>query len=102
VSTLREIREHVLDEMGADWGGYDIDAIVAGLAKVYGPGGTRADKPILYSADAHNGSYNLTPRRTVRISDEVWQAAQKRAAERDESVSEVIREALVKYAKRKG
>jgi hypothetical protein len=39
------------------------------------------------------------PIRTVRVPDEVWQAALARAAERDETVSEVIRRALVRYAK---
>jgi predicted DNA binding CopG/RHH family protein len=44
--------------------------------------------------------WNPTPRRTVRIPDEVWQAAQAKAAERGDNLSEVIREALVKYAAR--
>jgi predicted HicB family RNase H-like nuclease len=35
---------------------------------------------------------------TVRISDEIWAAAQAKAAERGESVSDVIRRALVKYS----
>lgn len=42
-----------------------------------------------------------TPRRTVRIPDDVWRAAQAKAVERGDNLSEVIREALVKYARRK-
>lgn len=42
-----------------------------------------------------------TPLRAVRISQEVWAAAQAKAHERGETVSEVIRRALVRYAKRK-
>lgn len=38
-----------------------------------------------------------TPHRTVRIADDVWQPAMERAAENDETVSEVVRRALVEY-----
>lgn len=38
-------------------------------------------------------------RRTIRCADEVWLPAKAEAAERGESLSEVIRQALVKYAK---
>lgn len=41
-----------------------------------------------------------TPRRTVRVPDEVWQAAQAKAEARGEVLSEVIRKALERYAKR--
>ena len=41
------------------------------------------------------------PLRSVRVSDAVWVAAQAKAVERDENLSEVIREALERYAKRK-
>lgn len=39
-----------------------------------------------------------TPRRTVRVPDEVWEAAQAKAAERQETLSDVIRRALETYA----
>lgn len=39
-----------------------------------------------------------TPRRTVRVDDELWQAAAARAAERGEDLSAVIRRALAEYA----
>lgn len=42
-----------------------------------------------------------TPLRSFRIPDEVYRAAQKKAAERGESVSDVVRKALERYAKRK-
>ena len=40
-----------------------------------------------------------TPIRSVRIPDEEWQAAQRRAAERGETVSAVIRRMLRRYAR---
>jgi predicted HicB family RNase H-like nuclease len=40
-----------------------------------------------------------TPHRTIRITDELWTAAQERAAERGESVTDVIRRALERYVK---
>jgi antitoxin component of RelBE/YafQ-DinJ toxin-antitoxin module len=42
-----------------------------------------------------------TPLRSVRVPDDVWQAAQARAAEKGESVSDVVRRALTRYARRK-
>lgn len=40
------------------------------------------------------------PIRTVRVPDDVWKAAQERAAERGESVSAVIVRALKRYGKK--
>lgn len=39
------------------------------------------------------------PVRTVRVSDELWQAAQDKAWARRESVSDVLRRALEAYVK---
>lgn len=41
-----------------------------------------------------------TPRRTVRVPDAIWDAAAARAQERGDNLSEVIRKALERYAKR--
>lgn len=41
-----------------------------------------------------------TPQRTVRVPDEVWLPAKAAAERRGESLSEVIRVALERYAKR--
>lgn len=41
-----------------------------------------------------------TPSRNVRVTDELWQAALERAAERGETVADVIRRALERYVKR--
>lgn len=38
-----------------------------------------------------------TTRRTVRIEDALWQAAQEQAAERGDNLSAVIRQALANY-----
>ncbi len=38
-----------------------------------------------------------TPRRTVRVPDEVWQPASRKARDSGENVSEVIRRALADY-----
>jgi hypothetical protein len=38
-------------------------------------------------------------RRTIRISDELWQAALATAAERKESVPDVVRRALARYVR---
>lgn len=38
-----------------------------------------------------------TPRRTVRVPDEVWQPASRKARDNGENVSEVIRRALADY-----
>jgi hypothetical protein len=40
------------------------------------------------------------PARAVRVEDALWKAAQERAAERGETVSDVIRRALERYTKR--
>lgn len=41
------------------------------------------------------------PQRTVRVSDTLWLAAQAAADRRGETVSDVIRRALTKYATKK-
>ena len=41
-----------------------------------------------------------TPIRGVRIPDNLWQEAQRTAAERGESVSDEVRAALERYVKR--
>lgn len=41
-----------------------------------------------------------TPLRSVPVPDEIWKPAQAKAAERGESLSEVVRRALVRYANR--
>ena len=41
-----------------------------------------------------------TPLRTFRIPDDVYRAAQEKAAAKGESVSDVVRKALVRYVKR--
>lgn len=38
-----------------------------------------------------------TPRRTVRIDDELWEDAQLVAKQRDEDLSDIIRQALRRY-----
>ena len=43
---------------------------------------------------------NHTPIRTMRVDEQTWTAAQAAAAARGESVSDVIRRALVRYAKK--
>jgi hypothetical protein len=40
------------------------------------------------------------PARAVRVEDALWKAAQERAAERGETVSDVIRRALERYTRR--
>lgn len=42
-----------------------------------------------------------TPRRTIRVPDELWDAAQAKAEERGENLSDVLRKALERYVKRK-
>lgn len=39
-----------------------------------------------------------TPMRSFRVSDEVWEAAQAKAADEGRTVSEVLRELLEQYA----
>ena len=41
------------------------------------------------------------PARPVRVEDGLWEAAKAKAAERGETVSQVIRAALTRYVKRK-
>jgi len=40
-----------------------------------------------------------TPNRTIRVPDEVWDAAKRVAADRGETVTEVIIRALVRYVR---
>lgn len=40
-----------------------------------------------------------TPARAVRVDDTLWHAAQARAAQRGETVSDVIRRALKRYTR---
>lgn len=42
-----------------------------------------------------------TPRRTIRVPDALWDAAQAKATERGENLSDVVRAALERYVKRK-
>lgn len=42
-----------------------------------------------------------TPIRTIRVGDPLWEAAQEVAAERGESVSDVVRRALERYVGRR-
>lgn len=42
-----------------------------------------------------------TPTRAVRIPDELWRAAQAKAADRDETVTDVVRRALERYIRAK-
>jgi predicted DNA-binding protein len=42
---------------------------------------------------------DTTPR-AIRIPDDLWAAALNKATEREETVSEVVREALERYIKR--
>ena len=40
-----------------------------------------------------------TPLRNVRVPDDLWQAAMAKAAERGETLSDVLRRALERYVK---
>ena len=40
-----------------------------------------------------------TPRRTVRVPDELWQAAIRVASDRNETVTDVINRALRRYVR---
>lgn len=40
-----------------------------------------------------------TPIRTVRVPDELWEAAKRAAADRDETVTDVIIRALTRYVR---
>jgi len=52
--------------------------------------------------DARKGDRSATKIRAVRVSDDLWAAAHARAAENGESLSDVIRRALVAYTGLKG
>lgn len=41
-----------------------------------------------------------TPLRNIRVNEELWRAAMTKAEERGETLSDVIRRALERYAKR--
>jgi predicted HicB family RNase H-like nuclease len=41
-----------------------------------------------------------TPMRSLRVADDLWAAAQVKAAARGETLSDVIRKALERYVKR--
>lgn len=41
------------------------------------------------------------PHRTVRVPDDLWRGAQAKAAERGDNLSEVIRQALTRYVRRR-
>lgn len=41
-----------------------------------------------------------TPRRSIRVEDELWQAATEAAEHRGENLSDVLREALRQYIDR--
>lgn len=43
-----------------------------------------------------------TPTRTIRVSDELWKAAQKKAAKDKVTVTSIIIKALEKYVKDNG
>jgi predicted transcriptional regulator len=55
-------------------------------------------------SEQSNGKPKPEPRkmRTVRVEDELWTEAQRVAAERGETLSDVIRDALARYVKRHG
>jgi len=42
-----------------------------------------------------------TPRRTIRVADDLWEQAAAKAAANGESVSDVIRRALLRYVRRR-
>jgi hypothetical protein len=42
-----------------------------------------------------------TPRRTIRVPDGLWEAAQAKAGERGDNLSDVIRRALERYVRRR-
>lgn len=48
--------------------------------------------------DARKGDRSATKIRTVRVSDDLWNAAQARASEKGENLSDVIRRALIVYS----
>jgi len=42
-----------------------------------------------------------TPPRSIRVPDDVWDAARQKAAERGETISQVVVDALRRYVRRK-
>ena len=40
-----------------------------------------------------------TPNRTIRVPDEVWEAARRKAQDRGETITAVIIRALIRYAR---
>lgn len=63
---------------------------------------TATVSPVMTSTKlAQMGTENHTPRRTIRIPDSVWDAAQAKAAENGETVSAVVVKALESYVRRK-
>jgi negative regulator of replication initiation len=42
-----------------------------------------------------------TPHRTIRVDDDLWHLVVAKAAERGETVSDVVRRALVRYVRRR-
>jgi hypothetical protein len=40
-----------------------------------------------------------TPNRTIRVPDDLWQAAKRKAADRGETVTAVIIRALIRYVR---
>lgn len=40
-----------------------------------------------------------TPRRTVRVPDDVWQAARRKAADEGKTITEIIIDALRRYVR---
>lgn len=50
--------------------------------------------------DMADKPYYGTRIRSVRVADDLWESAQRVAKDRDESVTEVIVQALTRYVKR--
>lgn len=40
-----------------------------------------------------------TPRRTVRVPDELWEAAKRKAADEGETITDVVVRALTRYVR---
>lgn len=49
------------------------------------------------TADQRKGDRSATKVRAVRVSDDVWEAALAKAAANGETVSDVVRAALIEY-----
>lgn len=56
--------------------------------------------PAKFMAEHKRDRSNHTPHRTVRVADDVWKPAVALAAERGETVTGVVTEALRRYVKR--